>query len=159
VSDIRALIAGRAIEVSDGCYLERVNLPELELEERLRAVLTHFALSDTAAVKRFVQKVNAIEQPVREHQDDDLRSEFCKIAQALQKKAFVMFCSPGPLLWCVKLHGVLSVCVIMMCNLWQGVSFYKAKLPRWLQVRVKRSPLRWPYVLPLLLEQRFTLLQ
>lgn len=88
MSDIRALIAGRAIEVSDGCYLERVNLPELELEERLRAVLTHFALSDTAAVKRFVQKVNAIEQPVREHQDDDLRSEFCKIAQALQKKGF-----------------------------------------------------------------------
>jgi len=67
VSDIRALIAGRAIEVSDGCYFERVNLHESELEERLRGVFTHFALSDTAAAKRFVQKVNAIEQSVREH--------------------------------------------------------------------------------------------
>ena len=88
MSDIRALIAGRAIEVSDGCYFERVNLPESELEERLRGVLTHFALSGTAEAKRFVQKVNAIEQSVREYQDDGLRSEFFKIAQVLQKKGF-----------------------------------------------------------------------
>jgi preprotein translocase subunit SecA len=88
VSDIRALIAGRSTEVSDGCYFERVSLQESEIEDRLRGFLAHFALSGTTGAKRFVQKVNAIEPPVRRHQDDGLRAELFDVAQQMQKNGF-----------------------------------------------------------------------
>jgi preprotein translocase subunit SecA len=88
VSDIRALLVGRAIEISDGCYYERVKLQESEFEERLRGFLTHFAFSGRAEAKRFAQKINALEPAMRERQDDDLLSQFAKLAQQLQKKGF-----------------------------------------------------------------------
>jgi preprotein translocase subunit SecA len=88
VSDIRALIAGRAIEVSDGCYYERVDLHESEIEERLRGFMARFTLSGSAKAKRFVRKVNAIEHSIQALQDDDLRAELVKVARELQKKGF-----------------------------------------------------------------------
>ena len=88
MSDIRALIAGRAIEVSDGCYYERVDVYESELEGRLRGFMVHFSLSDTAKAKGFVQKVNALESSIKRYQDDDLRAELAKVARELQKKGF-----------------------------------------------------------------------
>jgi preprotein translocase subunit SecA len=88
VSDIRALIAGRAIEVSDGCYVERVDLHESELEERLRGLMAHFSSSGTAKAKRFVQKVNALESTIWKHQDDGLRAELATVGRKLQKKGF-----------------------------------------------------------------------
>jgi preprotein translocase subunit SecA len=88
VSDIRALIAGRVIEVSDGCYVERVDLHEFELEERLRGLMAHFSSSGTAKAKRFVQKVNALESTIWKHQDDGLRAELATVGRELQKKGF-----------------------------------------------------------------------
>ncbi|MGZ8907893.1 MAG: hypothetical protein ACXW1U_19500, partial [Methylobacter sp.] len=88
MSDIRALIAGRAIEVSDGCYVERVDLHESELEERLRGLMAHFSSSGTAKAKRFVQKVNALESTIWKHQDDGLRAELATVGRELQKKGF-----------------------------------------------------------------------
>lgn len=88
MSDIRALIAGRAIEVSDGCYVERLDVHEPELEERMRGFMAHFSLSGSAKAKRFVQKVNALELIVLAYQDDELRTELAKVAQELQKKGF-----------------------------------------------------------------------
>ncbi|MDO9271017.1 MAG: hypothetical protein Q7T96_18080 [Methylobacter sp.] len=88
MSDIRALIAGRTIEVSDGCYVERVDLHESELEERLRGLMAHFSSSGTAKAKRFVQKVNALESSIWKHQDDGLRAELATVGRELQKKGF-----------------------------------------------------------------------
>ena len=88
MSDIRALLAGRTLEISEGCYYERVNLQESEFEERLRGFLTHFAFSGSTKAKRFAQKINALEPAIRQCQDDDLRSQFAKLAQQLQKKGF-----------------------------------------------------------------------
>jgi preprotein translocase subunit SecA len=88
VSDIRALMAGRAIAVSDGCYVERVDLPESELEQRLRGFMAHFSSSGTAKAQRFVQKVNALESSIREYHNDDLRAELARVARELQKKGF-----------------------------------------------------------------------
>lgn len=88
MSDIRALIAERAIEVSDGCYVERVDLHESELEERLRGLMAHFSSSGTAKAKRFVQKVNALESTIWKHQDDGLRAELATVGRELQKKGF-----------------------------------------------------------------------
>ena len=88
MSDIRALIAGRSITVSDGCYVERVSLQESELEERLRGFLAHFTLSGATEAKRFIQNVNALEHSVRELQDDGLRAELFKVAQQIQIKGF-----------------------------------------------------------------------
>lgn len=88
MSDIRALIAKRPMEISDGCYIERVNLHESENEERLRGFLANFSFRGAIKAKRFAQKVNALEQSVQKYQDDDLRTELFKVAQALQKKGF-----------------------------------------------------------------------
>jgi preprotein translocase subunit SecA len=88
VSDIRALIAGRAIKLSDGCYHERADQHESELEERLRGLLAHFSASGAVKAKRFVDKVNALEARIREHRDDDLRRELAKAARQLQKQGF-----------------------------------------------------------------------
>jgi preprotein translocase subunit SecA len=88
VSDIRALMAGRGIEVSDGCYVERVDVHESELEERMRGFMARFSLNGKAKAKRFVQKVNALEFSIRAYQDDDLRTELAKVARQLQKKGF-----------------------------------------------------------------------
>lgn len=88
MSDIRALIAGRSLEVSDGCYVERLDVHELELEERMRGFMAHFSLKGSAKAKRFVQKVNARELIVLAYQDDELRSELAKVARELQKKGF-----------------------------------------------------------------------
>jgi preprotein translocase subunit SecA len=88
VSDIRALLAGRTIKVSDGCYYERANLPEPELEEQLRGFFAHFPVNSLSGAKRFTQKINALETTIRDCQDDDLCSQFAKVAQQLQKKGF-----------------------------------------------------------------------
>ena len=88
MSDIRALLAGRTLEISDGGYYERVNLQESEFEERLRGFLTHFAFSGRTEAKRFAQKINALEPAIRQCQDDDLRSQFAKLAPQLQKNGF-----------------------------------------------------------------------
>ena len=88
MSDIRALIAGRAIEVSDGCYYERVDVYESELEECLRGFMVRFSLSATAKAKGFVQKVNALESSIKSYQDDDLRVELARVAREFQKKGF-----------------------------------------------------------------------
>jgi len=88
MSDIRALLAGRSIQVGDGCYVERVDVHESELEERLRGLMARFSSSGRAKAKRFIKKVNALESSVREHQDDGLRAELAKVARQLQKKGF-----------------------------------------------------------------------
>jgi preprotein translocase subunit SecA len=88
MSDIRALLVGRAIQVGDGCYVERVDVHESELEERLRGLMARFSSSGRAKAKRFVKKVNALEALIREHQDDDLRAELAKVARQLQKRGF-----------------------------------------------------------------------
>jgi len=88
MSDIRALMAGRAIQVGDGCYVERVDVHESELEERLRGLMARFSSSGRVKSKRFIKKVNALEALIREHQDDGLRTELAKVARQLQKKGF-----------------------------------------------------------------------
>lgn len=88
MSDIRALIAGRVIDIGDGCYVERVNLHESELEERLRGYLARFSTSGSAKAKRFVQKVNALESLIGTHHDEGLRAELAKVGRELQRKGF-----------------------------------------------------------------------
>jgi len=86
VSDIRALLAGRAIEISDGCYVERLDVHESEFEERLRGFMARFSSSGRAKAKGFVQKVNALESSIRAYQDDELRAALANVARQLQKK-------------------------------------------------------------------------
>ncbi len=88
MSDIRALLAGRTIRVGDGCYVERVDVHESELEERLRGLMARFSSNGRVKAKRFIKKVNALESLIREHQDDGLRAELAKVARQLQKKGF-----------------------------------------------------------------------
>jgi len=88
VSDIRALLAGRAIEISDGCYVERLDVHESEFEERLRGFMARFSSSGRAKAKGFVQKVNALESSIRAYQDDELRAALANVARQLQKTGF-----------------------------------------------------------------------
>ncbi|TAK61618.1 MAG: hypothetical protein EPO18_13210, partial [Methylobacter sp.] len=50
--------------------------------------MVHFSSSGTAKAKRFVQKVNALESSIWNHQDDGLRVELAKVGRELQKKGF-----------------------------------------------------------------------
>lgn len=88
MSDIRALIAGRGIDVSDGCYVERLDVHEPELEARMRGFMVHFSLSGGAKAKGFVQKVNALESSIREYQDDELCAALPNVARHIQRKGF-----------------------------------------------------------------------
>lgn len=88
MSDIRALIAGRAMQVGDGCYYEKVDTHESELEERLRGLMAHFASSGRGKAKRFIRKVNALEPVVREYPDDDLRRGLASVARDMQRQGF-----------------------------------------------------------------------
>ncbi|WP_205894623.1 hypothetical protein [Pseudomonas oryzihabitans] len=83
MSDARALLIGRGIEVADGAYLERAERPVHAVEEWLRARMTLFGGSVRQA-RRFVRKVNALEAQVQTQDDDGLRAKMREVAARLQ---------------------------------------------------------------------------
>lgn len=88
MSDIRALLAGRDVEVNDGSYFERIKSNESEIEERLRSFATQFTKSNLNQLKKFVRKVNEMESTVHLLDDVDLRNMLRQTAQKMQNKGF-----------------------------------------------------------------------
>ncbi|HZX33538.1 MAG TPA: preprotein translocase subunit SecA [Rhodocyclaceae bacterium] len=88
MSDVRALITGRGIEVSDGAYLERLEQPDHQVEEWLRAAAARFVVGGTKRTGRFVDRVNALEESVRTRSDDGLRQGLQASAKQMQKFGF-----------------------------------------------------------------------
>ena len=77
MSNINALLKGRAIKLSDGCCTERAYQKELAIEEYLRILTTRLPklTSRRRAAKKFIAAVNACEAGFRILTDDQLREE------------------------------------------------------------------------------------
>ncbi|WP_301101416.1 preprotein translocase subunit SecA [Propionivibrio sp.] len=88
MSDVRALLVGRGIEVGDGAYLERAGQPIHQIEEWLRDVLARFTTGSANPGGRFVRRVNAREAAVRELDDSGLRAALHGVASWMHKNGF-----------------------------------------------------------------------
>lgn len=88
MSDVRALLVGRGIEVGDGCYAERAEQHVMEIEEWLRALTARFAFSSKRQSERFAQLVNAREAEMQRLDADMLRQGLYAVAQKMHKRGF-----------------------------------------------------------------------
>ncbi len=88
MSDIKALLVGRNIDVADGVYLERLDMPVGVVEEWLRARLARFAVSSANPASTFVERVGSFESLIRQKSDDDLRAALFEKARAMQVTGF-----------------------------------------------------------------------
>lgn len=88
MSDVRALLAGRGIEVGDGAYIERAEPPAHRLEEWLRALVARLARGTADRGGRFVRQVNALEDGFRAMDDEGLRAAMRMAARQMQKAGF-----------------------------------------------------------------------
>lgn len=88
MSDVRALLVGRAIEVADGAYPERAEKPVHAVEEGLRALVTRFAGGTAKRSGHFVRQVNAQEDRIRAQDDDGLRTAMHVVVKRMQQEGF-----------------------------------------------------------------------
>ncbi|QNM95065.1 preprotein translocase subunit SecA [Chitinimonas koreensis] len=88
MSDIRALLAGRELELGDGAYAERAVPPPSPLEETLRDWLSRLPALPSKALQRFLADVNGREAAVRMLDDDGLRRALRQAAQGMQRQGF-----------------------------------------------------------------------
>lgn len=84
MSDIRALLVGRGIDVGDGAYAERVLQPVNRFEEWLRALVASAAGGTARRGGHFVHQVNALEEDARSKDDQGLRQAMQTVAKSMQ---------------------------------------------------------------------------
>ena len=85
MSDVRAIVAGRGIEVGDGAYHERAVPPHAPVEELLRMWLARIALGAGRRGNRLVATVNRLEAQQRALDENGLREALQQVAGSLQK--------------------------------------------------------------------------
>ena len=95
MSDVRALLAGRDIELGDGPYLERIDAKRSPWEGRLRAWLARVPRLDGRATRRFIDATNARETHARALDDDGLRANLAEEARRMRSEGFTDACLPG----------------------------------------------------------------
>jgi len=88
LSDVRALLAGRDVEVGDGACLERVEQPPAPLEEWLRALSVRAAFGGQRRVRAFLERANGLEAMMRKNSDAALRETLLGLARPLRKCGF-----------------------------------------------------------------------
>lgn len=89
MSDVRALVVGRGIEVGDGVYHERSYGSHSALEEILRGWASRFAMGGAGQTKAFLQRANALEASRLAEDDQALRSGLQKVALQMRTQGFV----------------------------------------------------------------------
>jgi preprotein translocase subunit SecA len=88
MSDVRALLAGRALRLGDGPYLERLDAKRSPWEDRLRAWLDSLPRFDGRRVRRFLDATAAREDAARASTDAQLRDTLREIAQRMHRQGF-----------------------------------------------------------------------
>ncbi|CAE6768939.1 Protein translocase subunit SecA [Xanthomonas arboricola] len=88
MSDVRALLAARHIELGDGPYLERVDAKRSVWEERLRTWLARVPRFHQRATRRFVDATNANECAAKALDDDALRARLATEAHRMRHEGF-----------------------------------------------------------------------
>lgn len=88
MSDVRAVLAARHIELGDGPYLERVDAKRSVWEERLRTWLARVPRFNQRATHRFVDATNANEGVAKALDDDALRAQLAAEAHRMRHEGF-----------------------------------------------------------------------
>ncbi|MPQ69070.1 MULTISPECIES: preprotein translocase subunit SecA [unclassified Pseudomonas] len=88
MSDVRALLAGRDIQLGDGPYLERLDAQRVQWEERLRGWLSRLPRLDGRSARAFVKRTNALETAAKAWSDDQLREQLALVSRDLQRQGF-----------------------------------------------------------------------
>ncbi|GLQ89295.1 preprotein translocase subunit SecA [Dyella flagellata] len=86
VSDVRALLAGRDVQVGDGPYLERLDPKRSVWEDHLRAWLDQLPRIDRTGA--FLEAANACEAEAHASSDSTLRERLHHIAQQMHRHGF-----------------------------------------------------------------------
>jgi preprotein translocase subunit SecA len=87
MSNVLALMKGRALELSDAPYFERADEKEHALEARLRklAGVVIRRLPPKRRLQRFVDSVNALEADIKPLDDAELKSRFAQLSTKLRE--------------------------------------------------------------------------
>ncbi len=88
MSDVRALLAGRGIQVGDGAYLERTDDPDGPVEEMLRAWTARLAPSSKRLATRFVEAVNRLEPATQTLEAAALARQLSEAAGHMRRVGF-----------------------------------------------------------------------
>lgn len=86
--DVRALLAGRALQVSDGAYFERADTPQAPLEEMLRSWTTRFAFGGTRQAAEFIRQTNALEAIQIAKDEQALKQSLTALCRQMQRYGF-----------------------------------------------------------------------
>ena len=88
MSDIRALLVNRDIEINDGCYIERLVRKQSEIEEFLRELLAKLPSKNSKKLNNFVSSINALDLSVKSCSDDELRLILQDVAGKMSTMGF-----------------------------------------------------------------------
>ena len=88
MSNVAALLKGRALDVADGVYLERADKPEPALEEYLRALAARLPRRSSRArrLRAFVATTNALEAELRAKDQAGVLAAFRSACFDMQRK-------------------------------------------------------------------------
>ena len=88
MSDVRALLAGRGLAVSDGSYLERDDQAPLALEELLRSGISHLAFLAPTHRRQFLALTQSHEAQVMTLANEELANALRQAVRPMQKHGF-----------------------------------------------------------------------
>jgi preprotein translocase subunit SecA len=88
MSDVRALLVGRHIELGDGPYLERLDAVRAPWEERLRAWLDRFPRFEGRRTREFLDAAKAFEKTAIQSDTTSLRMQLSEAAQQMHHEGF-----------------------------------------------------------------------
>jgi preprotein translocase subunit SecA len=88
VSDVRALLAGRDLQLGDGPYLERLDAKRSRWEDRLRALIDSRPRFDGRRVKAFFAATAAREEAARAASDQQIRECLRGVAHRMRLQGF-----------------------------------------------------------------------
>ncbi|KAA0068826.1 preprotein translocase subunit SecA [Rhodanobacter sp. T12-5] len=88
MSDVRALLAGRHVELGDGPYLERLDRTHAPWEERLRSWLDRVPRPEGRRTRRFLQATKAFEPTLGPLDDEGLRLRLAATTRQMQRDGF-----------------------------------------------------------------------
>lgn len=86
--DVRALLAGRDIEVGDGVYLERADPVAAPIEEWLRAWIVTLPQNGRRKARIFLDQTNALEPSLQVLDDLALKEALWRAGKKMQKSGF-----------------------------------------------------------------------
>lgn len=89
MSDVRALLVGRDIQLGDGPYLERLDSPHTPWEDRLRAWLDRRPRFEGRSTRSFLRAAATYEASAALQENDALRAQLSVVTRKMQRDGFI----------------------------------------------------------------------